>query len=162
VGFELRASHLQSRHSATWAAPLIPFLLWLFSKWGLMNSLPGWPQTSILPNSVSQIARITVVSHWHLPHPIFFSTPSQAFQSRIYLNKKCAMPRCLTNAALGQVNKCFLPPNNCSLFGVGHCGLNPGPCMLRSVSIIEVHSQPPATAVKPLCRGIAEMPPVGQ
>jgi hypothetical protein len=37
-------------------------LLWLFWRTGLT----GWPQTTILPISSSQVARITGVSHQHL------------------------------------------------------------------------------------------------
>jgi hypothetical protein len=40
LGFELRASHLQSRHSIAWATPP-SILLWLFWRWGLANYLPG-------------------------------------------------------------------------------------------------------------------------
>jgi hypothetical protein len=37
---------------------LQPILLWLFWRWGLVNYLPGWPPTVILPISASQVARI--------------------------------------------------------------------------------------------------------
>jgi hypothetical protein len=32
------------------------------------SETPGYPGTLILSNSVSQVARITSVSHWHLVH----------------------------------------------------------------------------------------------
>jgi hypothetical protein len=38
-------------------------LLWLFGDGVSPTICPGWPQTVILPISVSQIARITGVSH---------------------------------------------------------------------------------------------------
>jgi hypothetical protein len=64
LGLELRTLYLQSRCSAF--EPLLqPVLLWLFWGWGGSHELfsPGWPQTSILPISASQVARITGVSH---------------------------------------------------------------------------------------------------
>jgi hypothetical protein len=38
-------------------------LLWFILRWGFRNYLPTWPQTVILPISISQVARITGLSH---------------------------------------------------------------------------------------------------
>jgi hypothetical protein len=46
-------------------------LLWLFWRWGLKTISLDWLQTSILPISDSQEARITGVSHWRLAVPHF-------------------------------------------------------------------------------------------
>jgi hypothetical protein len=63
--FELRALHLQSRHSTTSVIQscLQSILLWLYEDGGLTNYLPSWLQTAILPISASQEARITGVNH---------------------------------------------------------------------------------------------------
>jgi hypothetical protein len=61
LGFEVRASCLQSRHSTAWAIPPVHFALVILEigvSWGL-----SWPQIAILPISSSQVARITGVSH---------------------------------------------------------------------------------------------------
>jgi hypothetical protein len=62
LGLELRASHLQSQHPTTWATPPVHFALFILEMGGIMK---GWHQTSIVPISASQVARITGVSHWH-------------------------------------------------------------------------------------------------
>jgi hypothetical protein len=68
-GFKLRASclqsrYLQSRHSATWTIPLVPFCSGCFWRWGrLWTICPSWPRTMILPISSSQIASIRDVNH---------------------------------------------------------------------------------------------------
>jgi hypothetical protein len=46
-----------------WTTPPVLWLLW---RWGLMNCLPACPWTVVLLISVSQVARITGVSYWHL------------------------------------------------------------------------------------------------
>jgi hypothetical protein len=38
----------------------------------LRTVCPGWPQTAILPISISQIARITGMNHWHLARKATF------------------------------------------------------------------------------------------
>jgi hypothetical protein len=43
--FELRASHLQSRHSPAWATLPVHFLLWLFWRWRSHKYLPGLART---------------------------------------------------------------------------------------------------------------------
>jgi hypothetical protein len=53
---KLRTLSLQSRCSTAWARPPAHFALVIL----------GWPQTSVLLTSASQVARITCVSHWHL------------------------------------------------------------------------------------------------
>jgi hypothetical protein len=52
VGVQLLEPHLQS------------ILLCLFWRWSLTTICPGWPQTVILPVSVSQVARIIGMSYW--------------------------------------------------------------------------------------------------
>jgi hypothetical protein len=64
LGFELRASLLQSRCSTTGITPLIHFALIL--EMGVLRTIcPGWPRTLILLISASQVTRIIDVSHWH-------------------------------------------------------------------------------------------------
>jgi hypothetical protein len=46
-------------------------LLWLFCWWDLAHYLLGWPQTSTLLISASQVARITGMSHGCLACHIF-------------------------------------------------------------------------------------------
>jgi hypothetical protein len=41
-------------------------LLWLFRKWGLLNYLPRLGSNCDPPNLISQVARITDVSHRYL------------------------------------------------------------------------------------------------
>jgi hypothetical protein len=48
-------------HSLGWQAHATIPSYWLW--WGRMNSLPSWPQTTILLISDSQVCRITSVSH---------------------------------------------------------------------------------------------------
>jgi hypothetical protein len=54
----------------TWKASILllePYLqsilLWLFWRWGLVSYFSGCSQTSVLPISASQVARITAMSH---------------------------------------------------------------------------------------------------
>jgi hypothetical protein len=60
--FELMVSGLLVRHSTTWATLPDRFCVGYFQD---RVSLPGWPQTSILWISTSQLARIIDVSLWH-------------------------------------------------------------------------------------------------
>jgi hypothetical protein len=68
LGFELRALHLQSRHSTTWATPggVTPFCCGYFEDGISWTICLGWPWTLILPISASQVARITGMGPWHL------------------------------------------------------------------------------------------------
>jgi hypothetical protein len=50
--FELRALHLQSRHSTAGARPPVHFVL-VILEMGTLDYLPGWPQISILLISAS-------------------------------------------------------------------------------------------------------------
>jgi hypothetical protein len=70
LGFEFRAWCLQSRcsqsrHSTTWATLPRPFFSGYFGDGVSRTICRGWPQTSILPISASQVARILGVSHQH-------------------------------------------------------------------------------------------------
>jgi hypothetical protein len=47
-------------------------LLWLFLRWGVVSQ--GWPQTSVLLLSASQVAWIAVVSHQHPASPLIVRT----------------------------------------------------------------------------------------
>jgi hypothetical protein len=64
--FEPRTSCLQSRHFTTWATTPVHLALVILEMGGLVNYLPGWPQTVILPISAYQVASITGMSHQHL------------------------------------------------------------------------------------------------
>jgi hypothetical protein len=66
LGFELRASHLQSRHTISWATPPVHFALIILEMGVSWTICPGWPRTEILPISTYQVTRITGVSHWWL------------------------------------------------------------------------------------------------
>jgi hypothetical protein len=61
--FELRALHLQSRRSNTWALSPVHFALVIFKDGVLQTICPGWPRTTILWISASQVARTTGMSH---------------------------------------------------------------------------------------------------
>jgi hypothetical protein len=63
LGFELRALSLQSRCFTTWATPPVHFALVILEMGVLSTSCPSWLQTTILPISDSQIAKITGVSY---------------------------------------------------------------------------------------------------
>jgi hypothetical protein len=63
VGFELRASLLPGRHSATWATPPALFCIGYFQARVSRTICLGWPWTMILLITVSWVARITGVSH---------------------------------------------------------------------------------------------------
>jgi hypothetical protein len=58
LGFELRASHLVGRCQVSQF-----ILFWAFWSWDLTNYLPKLSGNSIFPISVSQLVRITGVSH---------------------------------------------------------------------------------------------------
>jgi hypothetical protein len=58
--FELKTSHLQSRCSTAWAMLPVHFALVILE----MGSCKLFPRADLLI-SVSQVARITGVSHWH-------------------------------------------------------------------------------------------------
>jgi hypothetical protein len=61
--FELRALQLQSRYSTTYTTPPVHFAL-VILEMGVSGTIYlGWPQTSILPISASQVASITGMSH---------------------------------------------------------------------------------------------------
>jgi hypothetical protein len=62
--FEPRALHLQSRHSTTWATPLLHFSLITFGKGVSWTICLGWPQTIIILISAFQVARTIGESHW--------------------------------------------------------------------------------------------------
>jgi hypothetical protein len=62
VGFEFRASHLQSRSSTALATPLAHFAL-VILEMGFHQRFAHWPQAVILPISASQVAGIKAVSH---------------------------------------------------------------------------------------------------
>jgi hypothetical protein len=62
--FELRASHLQSRHTTAWAIPFVHFCSGYFGNRISQTIFPGWPWTTILP--IYQVARITRMSRGHL------------------------------------------------------------------------------------------------
>jgi hypothetical protein len=64
LGFELRASRLLSRCSATYAISLVLFCVRYFWDRFLWTICPGWPQTANLQISASYVARIIGVSHW--------------------------------------------------------------------------------------------------
>jgi hypothetical protein len=62
MGFELRASYLQSMISHTSS----PFCSGYFGDGGLWNYLPGLASNHDPPDLTSQVCRIIGVSHWHL------------------------------------------------------------------------------------------------
>jgi hypothetical protein len=70
---ELRASHLLGRCSTTWAALSDLFCVGYFQDRVSWTICPGWLLTSVLLISVSWVAEITCVSHWHLASFNFFS-----------------------------------------------------------------------------------------
>jgi hypothetical protein len=65
LGFEYRVSRLQSG-ALPFGQRLSPFYSGYFGDDVSWTICPVWPWTVILPISVSQIARITCVSHWCL------------------------------------------------------------------------------------------------
>jgi hypothetical protein len=71
LGFELRASHLQSRHCIAGATPPVHFALVILERVVLQTICLDWPPTAILLTSASQVARITDVSHQHLALVVF-------------------------------------------------------------------------------------------
>jgi hypothetical protein len=72
LGFELGASYLQSRCSMTWATPPVYFAL-IILEIGISQTIsPGCPQTTILPFSAFQVARIIGMNHWCLANTWLF------------------------------------------------------------------------------------------
>jgi hypothetical protein len=63
LGFELRASNLQSRRYTAWVIPSVHFALVILEMGSCELFAQGWPQTLILLTSVSQEARIIGVSY---------------------------------------------------------------------------------------------------
>jgi hypothetical protein len=66
LGFELMALCLQSKHSTTLATLPIHFVLVILEMGFWRTICPGWPWTTILPISASQVARILGVGHQQL------------------------------------------------------------------------------------------------
>jgi hypothetical protein len=64
LGFELRALCWQSNSTTAWATPPVIFCSGYFGVGIPWTICPGWPWTTILPISASQIARIIGMSHW--------------------------------------------------------------------------------------------------
>jgi hypothetical protein len=67
LGFELKASCLQSRCSAGWSIPLVHFCSGYFGDGISWTIFSDWPQTAILSISASQVAKIIGLS-WLLFH----------------------------------------------------------------------------------------------
>jgi hypothetical protein len=61
LGFELRASCLQSKQVIYLESYFKSILLWLFWRWGLRAICLAWPENVILLISASEVARITGV-----------------------------------------------------------------------------------------------------
>jgi hypothetical protein len=72
LGFELRASQLQSRCSTAGATPPVRFALVILEMRVSRTICLSWPRTIILPISASQVARITGVSHQLLVTCFYF------------------------------------------------------------------------------------------
>jgi hypothetical protein len=66
LGFELRASRLQSMCSTAWVTPLSPFCSSCLGDRVSWTTCLGWPQTSILPIAAFQVARIIGLRYQHL------------------------------------------------------------------------------------------------
>jgi hypothetical protein len=64
LGFELR-DLLLKRGVLPLEPHLLSIFLWLFGDEVLQTICLAWTQTSVLPMSASQVARITVVSNWY-------------------------------------------------------------------------------------------------
>jgi hypothetical protein len=58
LGFEFRASDLQSKSSTAWSATPVHFALVIFGVRIWRTICLGWPRVTIIPISNSQIARI--------------------------------------------------------------------------------------------------------
>jgi hypothetical protein len=56
--FELRALHLQTRHSTAWAIPPVYFAMVILELGVLWTICPGWPPTVNFLISAFQVARI--------------------------------------------------------------------------------------------------------
>jgi hypothetical protein len=66
MDFELRASHFAKQVLYHLSHTSNPFCSGYFGGEVLQTICSGWSQTKILLISVSQVARITGMSHWHL------------------------------------------------------------------------------------------------
>jgi hypothetical protein len=75
LGFELRASHLQSSSSTTWAMPPVHFVLVILEMGVSQTICSGWPQTLILLISVSQVASVIGMSHCQKANSGKFALP---------------------------------------------------------------------------------------
>jgi hypothetical protein len=73
MGFELRASHLLSRHPTTWTTP--PACSGYFGGGVLQTISLSWCQTTILLISASQITRVTNINQWHQVQVRFLKCP---------------------------------------------------------------------------------------
>jgi hypothetical protein len=82
LGFKLRASGLQSKHSIAQATPPVHFALVILEMGVSRTICPNWPQTAILPISNSQVARIIGVSHQHLALKLYLNIQSN-FANRV-------------------------------------------------------------------------------
>jgi hypothetical protein len=60
LGFELRASHLQSRHPTPWVMPPVHFALVILEMGVSQTICLSWPRTLILLISASQVGRASV------------------------------------------------------------------------------------------------------
>jgi hypothetical protein len=72
IGFELRTLLLKSRPFSTWGTSPVHFGLLILEMGPQKLFAQGWPWTTILSNSVSQVARMTGMSHQSLTSLGFF------------------------------------------------------------------------------------------
>jgi hypothetical protein len=84
-GFELRVSHLISKHSTTWVRLPALFCMGYFRGRILRTTFPRWLQIMIPLISAFWIARITDMSHRHLALLPFFITvpPCLGFETSV-------------------------------------------------------------------------------
>jgi hypothetical protein len=80
VGFELRASHLQSRCFPAWATPPVHFALISMEMEVSWTICLGWPRPEILLISASQVAKIIGMSCWY---------PTLSLYIYIFFAQKC-------------------------------------------------------------------------
>jgi hypothetical protein len=71
LGFELKALHLQKRHSSL-SHTSSPFCSGYFGDEFSKTICPGCPQIAIFPFPDSQVAKIMRVNHWHLDPTLDF------------------------------------------------------------------------------------------
>jgi hypothetical protein len=82
-------------------------LSWLFWIWGSLELFPpGWPWTMVLLISVSQVARITGVSHWRLTWKRSYWFTSVPFPAP---SKTCSFPCSFTHFC-GSPEPCHTSP----------------------------------------------------